>query len=128
MKYLSLLPLLFSSMLANDFYYEFGKKVELKPKLQTQSVQTQKDVLEYETTEGKSVKFKNEILVQCKANAYCEDDFSDLAISNYEEIASGFFLIKVENAQNIFNLAQQLYLKDDIETAHPNYVKTRNRR
>ena len=128
MKYISLLALLFSSSIANDFYYEFGKKVEMKPKLQAQSVQTQKDVLEYETTEGKTVKFKNEILVQCKKNAYCEDDFSDLTITNYEEIASGFFLIKVENSQNIFTLSQQLHAKDDIESAHPNYVRTRVKR
>lgn len=112
----------------NDFYYESGKKIELKPQLSQQNLNTQNEILQYETTDGKTLKFKNELLVQCKKNAYCEDDFSDLVITDYEELATGYFLIKINSDQNIFNIAQQLYLKDDIETAHPNYVKNKMKR
>lgn len=121
MKYILLILVTFTSLFASDFYYEFDKKVEMKPSLKTQST-SENAILEYETTDGKKVKFKNEIMVVCKKNAYCEDDFSDLSISNYEEIANGYFLIKVGSTQNIFTLAQQLYLKDDIKIAHPNYI------
>lgn len=127
MKFILLILITFSTLFASDFYYEFGKKVEMKPSLKTQST-SENSILEYETTNGKEVRFKNEIMVVCKKNAYCEDDFSDLSISNYEEIASGYFLIQVESTQNIFILSQQLYLKDDIKIAHPNYVNTRVKR
>lgn len=127
MKFILLIFVTFTSLFASNFFYEFDKKVEMKPSLTTQST-SQDAILEYETTDGKVIKFKNEIMVVCKKNAYCEDDFSDLSISNYEEISSGYFLIQVESSQNIFTLAQQLYLKDDIKTAHPNYVRNRVKR
>ena len=127
MKFILLFTVLFSSLFSSDFFYEFGKKVEMKPNLKTQST-SENSILEYETTKGKVVRFKNEIMVVCQKNAYCEDDFSDLSISNYEEIASGYFLVQVESSQNIFVLAQQLHLKDDIKTAHPNYIQNRVKR
>ena len=127
MKFILLILVTFSTLFASDFYYEFGEKVEMKPSLKTQNT-SENSILEYETTDGKAVKFKNEIMVVCKKNAYCEDDFSDLSISNYEKIASGYFLVQVESSQNIFILAQQLHLKDDIKIAHPNYVQNRVKR
>lgn len=116
-----------SFLLANDFYYEFDKKVELINPLEsnTYSLNSQdenntKKIHTYQTLNGKTVKFKNELIVQCHKEAYCKDDFSDLNITNYKEISKRFFLIKVEESQNIFTLAQELHNKEDIKSATPN--------
>lgn len=116
--------IMISNVYANNFYYEFGKKVELKPKATTKSFNTTaKDVEEYETTDGKFVKFKHEILVNCKENAYCEDDFSDLTLPNYKKIFDNIYLIKLDKNKDIFEYCQKLYEKEDITSAHPNYVR-----
>lgn len=128
MKYILFLLLLGNYLFANKFYYEFDKKVEIKNQLQTQNLKTKNDILQYQTTTGKNIKFKNEIIVQCKINAYCEDDFSDLSIIDYEKVIDNLYLIKLTKNQDIFDLAQKLYLKDDIRSAHPNYVKAREKR
>ncbi|MGA1933197.1 hypothetical protein ACH5BF_10840 [Arcobacter sp. YIC-464] len=125
---------LFSTLLfAEDFYYEFDKKVELTKSLEAKSYSldsqnNSEKIHSYETTDGKTIKFKNEIIVQCQKDAYCEDDFSDLNITNYKEISKNFFLIKIEDTQNIFNLAQELYKKEDIKSATPNKLLKIQRR
>lgn len=94
---------LLSTMLlnANQFYYEFDKKVEVVPKITKKSVDSS-DIHEFITTDGKSLKFKNEILVQCKEDAYCLDDFEDLNLQNVTTLSSSFFLIKLNSSQDIF--------------------------
>lgn len=126
MNYIGLtLLFLGSSLFANNFYYEFDKKVELTPQASTKSLNsTQDNIMQYKTTDGKTMKFRNEILVQCKDNAYCEDDFSDLSLDNYKKIGSTNFLIKLNSTQDIFEYCQKLYEKDDIKSAHPNYIRS----
>ena len=116
-----------NSLFANEFYYEFDKKVELIKPLESKTYSTNSQeqnssekIHTYQTTNGKTVKFKNELIVQCHKEAYCQDDFSDLNITNYKEISKRFFLIKVEDRQNIFTLAQELHNKEDIKSATPN--------
>lgn len=125
MKSLYLIFLIFTASLsANQFYYEFGKKVEVLPKVSTMSTEnTTSDILEYQTTDGKTLRFKNEILITCKKDAYCEDDFSDLNLTNYKKIFKNIYLITLSSNDDIFEMCQKLYEKDDIEIAHPNYVR-----
>ena len=116
-----------SSLFANEFYYEFDKKIELIKPIESKTYSTNSQeqnssekIHTYQTTNGKTVKFKNELIVQCHKEAYCQDDFSDLNITNYKEISKRFFLIKVEDSQDIFTLAQKLHNKKDIKSATPN--------
>jgi len=135
MKMFFLTLLATSSLFANKFYYEFGKKVEIENSISTQqslsttdSTTNHNQINQYTTKDGKKIKFKNEILVQCKKNAYCEDDFADLSLANYKKIGSTYFLIKTSNNDDIFLIMQQLDAKDDIKSAHPNYIINRLRR
>lgn len=130
MKAVFLTLLAISSLFANKFYYEFGKKVEIDTTIPTtSSLSSNNDtVKQYTTKDGKTIKFKNEILVQCKQDAYCEDDFADLSISNYKKIGSSYFVVTTESSDDIFLLMQQLDAKDDIQTAHPNYIRNRFQR
>ncbi len=78
MKYLLLCCCLTNLLLADNFYYEFDKKVELKNVIKSDSLSSNDEIQEYVTTSGEAVKFKNEILVQCEKDKYCEDDFESL--------------------------------------------------
>ena len=130
MRYLLILLLSLTFLSANKFYYEDNKKVEIitnETKLRSLN-QSYDDVQEYTTTEGKTVKFRNEILVQCKPNSYCEDDFEDLNLINYKKLNSSIYLIILDNNQDIFLYCQKLYEKTDIKSAHPNYKRKLIRR
>lgn len=128
MRIFLIVTILVAELFASNFYYEFGEKVELIPNptiKSSNSVQTEnsKDILEYTTTTGKIVKFKNEIIVKCDKSAYCEDDFSDLSLTNYKKIYDNIYLLKLDSSDDIFTLCQKLYEKTDIVSAHPNYVR-----
>lgn len=109
---------------SNQFYYEFDKKVEVLPSIQSFSQNNENStILQYTTIDGKTLRFKNEILVTCKKNRYCEDDFIDLNITNFEKISKNLFLIILTSQDNIFKICQNLYIKEDIKSAHPNYQR-----
>lgn len=127
MKYLLILISLNFSLLANSFYFEFDKKVEIVPKISTKTLNND-EIQEYTTTEGKTIKFKNEILVECNENSDCTDDFEELNIESFNKISHRFFLIKLNSNQDIFEYCQKLYNKEDIKSAHPNYLKERKKR
>lgn len=125
MKYLLLCCFLTNLLLADNFYYEFDKKVELKNVIKSDSLSSNDEIQEYVTTSGEAVKFKNEILVQCEKDKYCEDDFESLNLSNRTKLSEDFYLIKLDLDQNIFELCQELYNLEDIKSAHPNFIKSR---
>ena len=125
MKYLLLCCFLTNLLLADNFYYEFDKKVELKNVIKSDSLSSNDEIQEYVTTSGEAVKFKNEILVQCEKDKYCEDDFESLNLSNRTKLSEDFYLIKLDQDQNIFELCQELYNLEDIKSAHPNFIKSR---
>ena len=111
--------------LADNFYYEFDKKVELKNVIKSDSLSSNDEIQEYVTTSGEAVKFKNEILVQCEKDKYCEDDFESLNLSNRTKLSEDFYLIKLDQDQDIFELCQELYNLEDVKSAHPNFIKSR---
>lgn len=121
-----ILFLFFTNLYANKFYYEYDKKVEIEEN--TTKKRSLSDVSEYQTKDGKTVKFKNEIIVQCEKNTNCEDKFSSLGIENFSKLSKDFFLVFVQKNQDIFNLSQKLYEEDSIKAAHPNFIKERVRR
>ncbi len=125
MKNLFFLILSLNFLYANNFYYEFDKKIEVTEIKESSDLE---GVKEYLTNDGRTVKFANEILVQCKQNAYCNDDFEDLTLTNIEQIDSTFFLIKLDDSQNIFEYCEKLHQKDDIQSAHPNFINQRKKR
>jgi len=125
MRYLLLCCFLTNLLLADNFYYEFDKKVELKNVIKSDSLSSNDEIQEYVTTSGEAVKFKNEILVQCEKDKYCEDDFESLNLSNRTKLSEDFYLIKLDQDQDIFELCQELYNLEDVKSAHPNFIKSR---
>lgn len=118
-----ILFLFFTNLYASKFYYEYDKKVEIEEN--TTKKRSASDVSEYQTKDGKTVKFKNEIIVQCKKNIHCEDRFSSLGIETFDKLSKSFFLIYLQKGQDIFDLSQKLYEDSSIKAAHPNFIKER---
>ena len=125
MRYLLLCCFLTNLLLADNFYYEFDKKVELKNVIKSDSLSSNDEIQEYVTTSGEAKKNKNEILVQCEKDKYCEDDFESLNLSNRTKLSEDFYLIKLDQDQDIFELCQELYNLEDVKSAHPNFIKSR---
>lgn len=125
MKKIFFLVLSLNFLYADKYYYEFNKKVEVE---EIQINNSENDIKEYSTKDGRIVRFKNEILVQCKENADCQDEFEELSLDNIEQIDSIFFLIKLDVTQDIFEYCEKLYQKSDIESAHPNFINKRTKR
>lgn len=132
MKYFLIFIMNLAFVYANNFYYEFGKKVELQENKESRSLNKQNNInqiREYTTKDGKKVMFKeNEILVQCNKDSYCEDDFLDLELTNVKKISDSFYLIKLNKNQDIFEKSQKLFKKENIKSAHPNYIISREAR
>lgn len=118
--------LLLTNLYGNKFYYEYDKKIELDEV--TNKSRAADGILEYTNKDGKTIKFRNEIIVQCEKNFVCEDTLTLLGIENYTKLSDNFFLVYVQKNQDIFELSQKLYEESSIKSAHPNFVKQRVRR
>ena len=97
MRNLLILLLLTNILFAEKFYYEFGKKVYVEEVVKPESKSLNNEntqIKEYLSTDGKTVKFKNEIIVQCEKDRNCEDDFITLDIKNFYKISKYFYHIK----------------------------------
>lgn len=117
--------LLGSLLQANDFYYEYEKKVSIVKSFESRSGN---NVKFYENSLGKKIGIKDEILLQCQDDTNCTTLFRDYNISEVEKLSSKIYLIKVPKDVDIFVLSQKLYKEPHIKYAHPNFVKERTRR
>jgi len=130
MKYLSMIFMMFTlSACASDYFYEYGKKVELTPidKLSTRSVDLQ-GVRYYKTKDGKEVGIKNEIIVKLKKDVDSKEFFSKYNIKNTEHLGSTTYLLKLEKSQNVFTLSQKMYKDSSTIYAIPNRIKKYQKR
>ncbi len=126
---LILLTFLFFSISANadnPFYYEYGKRVELK-KLSKTSNRNGDAIDYYEDSNGREVGVKNQIIVKCKEGLDCYAIFEKHNLTNIEKLSTNFFLIKLTN-EDVFELSQTLYNEEDIEISQPNLVRKLQKR
>ena len=124
-----ILTFLLTSMIllqANIFYYEHGKKVELKEVKEIRS--NVKGITYYKTVQGNKLGVTDEIIVQCKKNIDCFKLLEDQGFINISKLSSILFLLKVGKNENVFTLSQKLYKQSEIIMAHPNFTKQRIRR
>jgi len=126
MKLIALL-LLASLLYANDFYYEYGQKVELTPATQKRS--TNSSIEYYQKSNGNTVGIKkDEILVKCYQGVDCSKVLAKYGFASISSLSTTIYLVKLTSSQEIFNYSQTLYHDSDIAFAHPNFVKERKRR
>ncbi|MBN2825919.1 MAG: hypothetical protein JXQ76_11380 [Campylobacterales bacterium] len=119
----------FASLLlyANNFYYEYGQKVELTKLSNTRS--TNNLVAYYQKSNGNMVGIKKgEILLKCYDGVDCSKVLAKYNFASISNLSSTIFLVKLSSTQDIFNYSQLLHNDSDIEFAHPNFVKKKKRR
>ena len=125
MKYtLSLIILLTLNACANDYYYEYGKKIELTP-INTPSTRSinANDTKYYKTKDGRKIGIKNEIIVKLKKEVDPKGFFLKYNIENTEHLGSTTYLLKLSPSQNVFKLSQEMYKDSDTIYAVPNKVQ-----
>jgi hypothetical protein len=126
-KYLLLSFSLSLSLLATDYYYEYGKKVEVTKLNQIRTINNQ-DIKYYMTSNGHKVGVNDEIIVQCQDNINCQNELEKYSFLKISKLSKKLFLVKASSGDNIFKISQELYSNDAIKLAHPNFIKNRKRR
>ncbi len=127
MKSVIFLIILFLNIFASDFYYEYGKKVELKKIDKTRNLQDS-DITYYKNEYGQIVGVKNEIIIKCKSNQICKTLFKKYGLLNVNKLSDRFFHIILTKDQDVFLLSSKLYYEDGVLLSHPNFVKKRFKR
>jgi len=112
---------------ANDYFYEYGKKIKLI-KLSQQRTTQEKKADYYQTEFGHRVGIKNEIIVQCKESTNCVKTLKKYDLLQITKLSNQLFLVTLDNSKNVLNVSQQLHNDTNIQFAHPNFIRTKRRR
>jgi hypothetical protein len=126
MKKINLLVLLSLSLYSSDYYFEYGKKVELT-KAKDYRSEGVGGVDYYITQYGNRVGITNELIVKCE-HSNCTEILGKYNLTNITSLSDSLFLVKLENNENIFEISQKLYLDKNITFATPNFTKTKKMR
>ncbi len=122
MKNIMLLMSVLSLGFASDFFYKNGEKVFVE---ELNSLNNSKAIKEYVTENGEILKFKNELIVNCKKDSDCLSDIKKTGLTQVFKISKNFYFVKLDENQNIFNFSQKLYDLSSVKSAQPNFVKER---
>jgi len=133
MKKEIIIPLLALTIMgvADEFYYENGKKVELKEVEVTQSIHyrvNNNPTKYYKTSEGRTIGIRNDILVECQDSVDCTEVLSKYDTISISQLSDKIFIVKIAKEKNIFEFAQKLYSDKNIKIAHPNIRQNKRRR
>ncbi|SFV52355.1 hypothetical protein MNB_SV-12-254 [hydrothermal vent metagenome] len=116
---------------ADEFYYDNGKKVELKEVEVTQSLQHRVNnnrTKYYKTSRGATIGVRDDILVECEEGVECKEVLSKYETTSVSNLSKSIFIVKIAKDKNIFEFAQKLYSDKHIKIAHPNIRKNKRRR
>ena len=127
MKILLLIILFCATLLSDTYYYEYGKKVQLTKLKETREL-NDNNITYYQNSAGQKVGVKKEIIAKCKSLSACEAIFMKYNLTQTENLTSKIILIKLKSDADPFEVSQKLSLEDDIEFAHPNFIKRRKQR
>ena len=121
------LMVIFGSMIeAQEFYYEFGKKVFITPIKDSRAVNGIRYYRDREN--GKKIGIRDEIILKCKDNISCKESLERYKFVSISNLSQNLILVKVRDKREIFRISQELYNQDNIEFATPNLIKERRAR
>lgn len=127
MKRLFLLLFLYQSLMASDnYYYKNNEKVTLSPK---NSILRSDALIDYyDTDKGITFGVTDKIIVKAKNCTDVEKYLNDFNLTIEKELGTGLYLLKVTDKSLTIDISNRLSEKDDIEYAHPDFIKKRVRR
>jgi len=125
MKYFLLFITMF--LYSEDYFYEFGKKVELTPVMDTRG-DIAKDIHIYKTRDGKTIKFKHEIMIKFKDGVDKDSFFKKFDIKNYKQLTKNVYLVKPSSKEDVVSLAKNMYESNMVVYAIPNKINSYKKR
>ena len=127
-KVISLILLgVLSTSYANESYYKNGKLIKLQNIYISRSI-NRSGIDYYKTANGQKVGITDEILVQCKEGISCSKLLHDFNLKSYSKLTDRIFIVKIEDYDSIFDISRKLFESGNVEFAHPNFIKERQRR
>ena len=127
LKTILLIILFNTTIFADTYYYEYGKKVTLT-ELKGIRALNDSNTTYYQNSAGQKVGVKKEIIAKCKNGTSCKDIFKKYNLTQIQNLTSKIILITLNKDQDPFDISQKLYAQENIEFAHPNFVKRRKKR
>ena len=120
-------------------YYQAGKKVQLTPLVSSQRSSqitaaqapqspAKDKVTWYTNPQGKRVGVMQEILVTWNEGAPREEILAGYPIVKQKDLTDKITLISLTSGADVFLIAQQLYERAEVKSAHPNMIQERERR
>ena len=130
MKKLLLLLILLTSLSAESFYYQNGKKVFLKPAPSLApaafGVRSVNDITYYENENGQKLGVKNQILVTLKEHSSIESILEKYNLLLVKKLTSTIYLLETKSLNDsVFEKAAALYEDETTLHAEPNFSRKR---
>jgi len=127
MKKLSLLILFCLSLFANNSFYQNGNLVTLTPLKEARDINNN-SVKYYQTQYGQKVGVTNQILLKCNNDVDCTKTLNKYSFQNITKLTTTIYLITIFNSEDVFEVSKKLYEDENIQFAHPNFLKEKKRR
>jgi hypothetical protein len=122
-KYNFLLLFAFSLLNAKNFYYQDGNKIYLQPLKTQKSINNDIDYFidQYQRKLGTT----DEIIVQLDKDIKIDEILSKYPLSLIKTVGESFYLLRIQNRDDIFVVSAQLYKENGVKSSNPNFIKQR---
>ncbi|MBN2824882.1 MAG: hypothetical protein JXQ76_06130 [Campylobacterales bacterium] len=117
-----LFPLLILSTLlhSQEFYYKNGQKVYLTK--QETTLRSHSSIDTFVDEHNKTLGVSDEIIIEMQ-----KDSIKSIAakyqLNVVEKIGNRFYRCKVQNRQEVFEIAAKIYHEEGVKGSHPNFIK-----
>jgi len=133
-KYLFTILLSASSLYSSiNYYYSNSKKVYLSPIKKEEitkspALNMHKNIVYYKTDRGNILGVGDSIIVKFHNLAEYENITKKYSLREIKEIYLGVYLFELEDIENILLICDELYNDENIVYAHPNFIKSIEKR
>jgi len=107
----------------DSYYYEYDKKVNLTPK--TSFSRSDSNIDYYTVDNGMEVGVTNQLIVKLKDDTNLKKYLDEFNLTIVKKLAQKLYLLKVTDKKITINISNRLTEKNDVEYAHPDFIKKR---
>ena len=121
---------LFSS---ESYYYSNNKKVYLTPVYtqttnKVQALSMKKNIRYYQTSTNNILGVSNSIIVNFMNLQNFDEIKSKYQLSMIKKLYGSVYIFEIRDNSKIFDIANRLYMEENIKYAHPNFIKSVKKR
>jgi hypothetical protein len=105
------------------YYYKNNQRATLTPET---SISRSSSIIDYyKTDSGVTVGVTDKIIVKFNSDADIKKYLNEFNLTIEKKLGKNLFLLKAENKRLTIDISNRLSEKDDIEYAHPDFIKKR---